>query len=496
MKTLLINPFLTVSKDNSSQPTQLLSLPYLASFLISRGYEVDILDIAGLGCDRITELNDKIRYGISANEIKERINRYSPDLVGITCPSTAQAPDMHELAGLIKSLNPDIKTVVGGAHPSSSYESVLNDKNIDIVVRGEGEYTILEIAKNLSDNRPLNNIMGTIIRNNSRLQINPPREYIEQLDSIPFPARQLLPIELYLKQYSKQKNYLMRERALTILSSRGCPGNCIYCSVKTVWGRRWRYRSARNVVDEIEHLIRDFSAGEIHFLDDSISVDKRRLIEICEEITRRKLDIKWTAPNGIAIWLMDKMLLKKMKQAGCYRLTFGLESGNKETLNFIGKNYDYKQAKEIIKFASKIGLWTSGTFIIGFPYELINSINDTIDFAINSYLDFAIFFIANPYPGTEMYDIFLQEGLLSEDENLIVNGTDTKYFTQRELVTIQARAFSRFLKSRILKPWRLLSKLRNLEDGRYMIKLFRNSSDIIFNTKNVEENGIAALWRK
>jgi magnesium-protoporphyrin IX monomethyl ester (oxidative) cyclase len=495
MKVLLLNPFLTLSKDDPSQPSPMLSLPYLAAYLEKYNYKVEILDIAALGYNKEMSIDDKIRYGLSESEIKNYINKSTPAIVGITSSSTAHANDVHELAKIVKSVSTEIKVIVGGAHPSSNPERVIKDRNIDIIVKGEGEETFLEIVRSLDRGKDIGDICGMIFRKNGKVIINPARQYIDNLDSIPFPARHLLPMDIYFKLYKNQTNYIMRNRAATMITSRGCPGNCIYCAVKTVWGRRWRGRSPKNVVDEIEELIKNYKVEEIHFLDDSISVNKKRLIEICDEIIKRRLDIKWTTPNGIAVWLLDKVLLKKMKQAGCYRLTFGLESGNKETLNFIGKRYDYDYAKEIIKYAHKLGLWTIGTFIIGFPYEDINSINDTINFAITSYLDFAVFYIANPFPGTKMYEYFKIEGLIPDDESLIIRGVDTKFFTQKELNEIQAQAFSKFLKSRIAKPWRIIPKLKSIEDVRYAVKLAKNLSKITFKSNRIEKEGIAALWR-
>lgn len=497
MKLLLINPFLTTEIDDSSQPTMLLSLPYLAAYLERHNFEVDILDIAGLGFDNISFVTEtRKRYGLSEEEIVSRIKGYMPELVGITACSTTHADDIHELARIVKSINPEIKIIVGGAHASSSPEAVIKDKNIDIVVIGEGEDTLLEIVQQYDRQRIFKNIPGTLIRDGENIIKNNPREYIKDLDEIPFPARHLLPMDNYLKILSKGINYTMRQRAASMITSRGCPGDCIYCAVKTVWGRKWRGRSPKNIVDEIEELIRKYKIKEIHFLDDSMSVDKKRLMEICDEIIKRRLDIKWATPNGIAIWLMDKLLIKKMEKAGCYRLTFGLESGNRETLNFIGKHYDYDYAKEIIRFANRLGIWTIGTFIIGFPYEKINSIEDTIDFAIDSGLDFAVFYTANPYPGTRLYEHFLKEGLITKEERLVNRGANTKYFTQKELENIQSQAFSKFLRSRIAKPWRLLNKIRSIEDIGYIIKLSKHFSRIIFNRTKIEKEGIAAFWKR
>ena len=494
-KILLINPFLTTLPDDPARPSPSLSLGYLAAY-IERYYDVRILDISTEGKNVAQQIGQKKRVGLTNGGIRKYLSEYRPDVVGITNPSTFHANDAFEVAKIVKETDRNILVVFGGAHASSDPESVLQNTEVDIVVIGEGEETLLEIVRRYENEERLDDIAGTCVRQGGSIKNNPPRKYIEHLDSIPFPARHLLPMDIYFETALKETNYAMRNKIATVITSRGCPGKCIYCAVKTVWGRRWRGRSPQNVVDEIEHLNRKYGVGEIHFLDDSISVNRDRLMGICDEIIRRKLDIKWTTPNGIAIWLLNEPLIKRMKEAGCYRLTFGLESGNSETLRYLGKRYDYDHAKKIIKYAHRIGLWTIGTFIIGFPDEKRDSMEDSINFALNSYLDFAVFYIANPFPGTEMYEIYKREGLLDGlTPDQIVRGTSTKHFTHDELMEIQGKAFSTFLRSRMLKPWRALSKIRTVEDARYTVKLATKFINMGFGQLKFSKRGIAALWK-
>lgn len=496
MKILLINPYLTTLLDDPANPSLSLSLGYLAAYL-EKYYEVRILDIASEGKNTKQQINGKLRVGLTEEEIKKYLSDYGPHIVGITNPSTLHAQDAYDIARIVKEYNNDTLVVLGGAHSSSNPELVISNKDVDLVVIGEGEETLLDIARAYASGKGIDSISGTHVRcADGKIRIQEPREYIKDLDTIPFPARHLLPMDIYFENLRNSTNYLMRKKAATMITSRGCPGKCIYCAVKTVWGRRWRSRSAQNVVNEIEQIMRDFGVGEIHFLDDSISVNKKRLMAICDEIIKRKLDIKWTTPNGVAVWLLDKPLVKRMKEAGCYRLTFGLESGNAETLAYLGKKYNYEYAKEIIKYAHRIGLWTIGTFIIGSPEEKMESIDDTINFAVSSYLDFAVFYIANPFPGTEMFEIYKKERLLDDislDE--IVRGVGTKHFTQEELAGIQGKAFSSFLKSRMLKPWRGLTKIRSLEDVKYTINLASRFVHMGIGSLQFSKRGIAALWK-
>lgn len=488
VEVLLINPFLTVAVDDPADISPPLGLAYLAAYIEKRGVKVALLDVAAEGIEQKKKINQKVRYGLSNQAIIKRIKNYSPQIVGIGCQSTLHAVEAQETACLVKKANPEILVVMGGAHPSVMFAELLQDKNIDLVIKGEGELTFWEIVRRFKQKKSLKKILGT---NN-----NPPRPRIKNLDVLPFPARHLLDMEVYFHQARQKTNYNFGRRVMTMVTSRGCPGECVYCSVRTIWGRVWRGRSAKNVVDEMAELIMVYGADEIHFLDDSIGVNQKRLTAICREIIRRKLKIKWTTPNGIAIWLLNKKLLKLMKQAGCYRLTFGLESGNPDILHdYIGKHYDFDQARELISFAAQIGLWTIGTFIIGFPNETRAQIEETINFAMAADLDFAVFYLANPFPGTAMYNDFSRQGLLASSHRDIIRGCRTKHFSHHELIELQAEAFKRFLKSRLRQPWRLTNKIRSFGDLFYTYNLSKNLTKMLINQTLIKTKGIAWLWR-
>jgi len=297
----------------------------------------------------------------------------------------------------------------------------------------------------------------------------------------------------------------MRYPSATLITSRGCPGKCVYCTVRAVWGRTWRGRSPRNVVDEIEELVKKYGVREIAPLDDSASVNKKRWNAICDELISRKLDIKWNTPNGIAHWTLDKPTIKKMYEAGCYRVTFGIESGNPETREFLGKPYSLSQAKELIEYANNIGMWTICTNIIGFPYERMGSMEDTIEFAKKCGTDFATFYLLIPQPTSDVYQYFRKENLLNFDrffEDLKINGdeferinyilnetgADTKYFKKEELREIQKKAYREFIIYRALSyffnPTRLVRKIRSKEDLFYLLRLLSYGVKIFLRTVN------------
>jgi magnesium-protoporphyrin IX monomethyl ester (oxidative) cyclase len=349
-----------------------------------------------------------------------------------------------------------------------------------VAVIGEGELTFLNIARNHS--KKLEGIKGIAFMKNGKMKMNSSSEYIQNLDEIPFPARHLLPMEKYLKH--PQNSFAnMRSPTTEIVTSRGCPFQCIFCSICTVWGRKWRARSAKNVVDELELLYKKYGIREFRFFDDNISWNKKRMMDICDEIIKRELDIKWDTPNGVAIATLDEEVLRKMKQAGYYRIVMGIESGSEKTLRFMRKPIVLEHAKKIIEICNKLGIWTWSTFVIGFPDEDMKEIQKTIDFAKKSGLNFATFYIAQPYPGTDMYKIYQEKGLLKEGikqgSSVVNTKYDTNFFTAKQLSEIQKKAYSDFIKHRMisyLNPIKFytefLNRIKSFEDIRFVFRMF------------------------
>ena len=495
MKILLIYPSVTIYGPGKIDPHPPLGLAYLAAYLIKQNkYEVKILDALALGKDSIIKTGKLTRVGLKDEQIEKMIKEFNPDVVGISIMFTAFAQDGLKTAKIVKKVNRKIITVLGGAHVSIDPKSIVNNSYVDFAVKGEGEITFHNLLQAIKNKKPLRNVTGIIYKSRNRILENKTTPFIDNLDKLPFPARNLLPMALY---DNPDDLFSMRHPATTMVTSRGCPGVCIYCSIHAIWGHTWRGRSAENVVDEIEYLVKDYGIKEIYFQDDSMSIDKKRLMQICDLIISRNIDIKWSTPNGIAHWTLDKSLLKKMKQAGCYRVTFGIESGNPEIRRWVGKPFSLRQARELTKYANKIGLWTVATNIIGFPYETRQQIEDTINFAIDSDVDFALFFRLGPRPGTLVYEIFKKEGWLPKDQRLLFSESvscRTKFFQKKELYSIQSQAYRKFLKYRVISffnPLRLLRKIHSIEDIKYISKLFVGGGRMVLNLL-VEEKGVTS----
>lgn len=488
-KVLLIYPFFTVSASDYPTPDPPLGLGYLAATLEKNQYPVKILDALALGIGQTRKAGGNLlKVGLSEKEIKKIVVDYNPAVVGISCAFTIHAPNSHEIAAIIKEVNKNIIVVFGGAHATACAPLVLKDKNVDAVVMGEGELTMLELVDRIENSDDLADVGGTCQRKKGKVIVNPRRDYIANLDDLPDVAWHLLPMEKYLIRKAMTREFSMRSPRINIITSRGCPGNCVFCSIHTIWGHRWRPRSPERVVEEMEYLVKKYGVREFYVLDDNVSIQKERLMRICDLICQKKLDISWAAPNGVALWTLDREILKKMKKSGFYRITFGIESGCQRTLRFIRKPMVLGKAKQMIALSNSLGLWTHSTFIIGFPEETREEIEETIKWTIESDLDFVSYYIATPYPGTDLREAFIQNGLLRKDEeekmhysSISVSGYNTLHFTKKDLNLLRDKAYSRFFISRLWRYFnpfysvpRLSKRIKSKEDFFYFLKLLDN----------------------
>lgn len=505
MDILLFNPYYSqlIKYYSFYRPTPPIGLLYIGSYLKKYGMDCRIYELGIFDAKDAIKIGKRARFGLSDEEIVEIIKKEKPKIAGITSMYSVYYRDVVEIANTIKKIDSNISIVIGGNHASSYWRYILKNKSIDFVVIGEGEEAFLELSRKLLSKESIEDVYGIAYRQrNGNIVKTNPRELIKDLDEIPFPALDLIDYKRYLGEGNP---YSMRPPSAGIVSSRGCPGNCVFCTIKAVWGRRWRGRSSKNVVDEIEFLRQEYNVKEFSFLDDSASVNRKRWEGICDEIIKRRLNIKWTTPNGIAHWTLTKDILKKMNKSGCYRITFGIESGHPQTRKFLGKPYSLKQAKELIQYANRIGMWTMCTNIIGFPYENLASINQTIDFAKRCGTDFACFYLLIPQPTSDVYRYFEKEGLLNFDSffesdgfneeefekiNYILNetGCDTIYFKKEELNRLQKKAYRSFIIYRamtyLFNPLKLVKKIHSTEDFKYILRMLNKGFLIFFRTFN------------
>ncbi len=389
--------------------------------VLEKNHIVSIIDSPTEGWENLLELDEtKYRVGLSAETIAERVAKWNPEVVGLEIPFSGWSRTAFEVAATAKKVNPNIKVVLFGLHPSSRPEDCLQNENVDFVVIGEPENTMSELVDALAEEkRDFKVIDGLGFREKGKPILTKKRAVIEDLDSLPFPARHLLPMNVYAQ--AVRQNPLRGEihKPYTIvITSRGCPYNCVFCSNCIVWGKKWRPRSPKNVVDEIEQVIKTFGIAQIDFSDDNMTLDKERMIQICDLIVERSLKFEWFTPNGIRADTLDESLLRKMKAAGCKKIRIAPESGVQRIVNdVIKKNLDLKTVEQAVVLCKKVGIKVGCFFVIGLIGETKADIEETINFAYKLKglgADTFIFSIAMPLYGTAFYEQAKQKGFLRE----------------------------------------------------------------------------------
>jgi len=492
VRVLLIQPPFLNATSSKVFPSP--SHACLAAVLLPLpGVEVKVFD--GL-LDRLYEDQDA---DAARRHLQNTIHDFQPDLIGVTHTFTWHRNDMAWTAKAIREVS-DRPVVMGGNHATVSYEDVLARGEADVVVLGEGEHTLVELVQRMAAGEGLTDVAGTAGCHNGNLYTNPPRPLIDDLDTLPMPAWDVFPMEKYFSFNSPALN--MRRPKTIMLTSRGCMGSCVYCAAHNIWGRRrWRGRSAEKVLDEIEFLYHEYGVREIDFEDDNLAADAERLAAICQMILDRKLDFRWKAPGGIGHWTIDLELLKLMRASGCYRLTFGIESASPKNRRWLGKNWDLKQAGQIIDAAHDMGMWVNATFIIGTPVETREDIAETVEWYKRSNIDFMSFGPPLPLPGTPMHKMYerlgYEVGLDALDE--YTRGPHaTEHFTKEEITRIHEdikRMAMRRLLTRFLNPRTLLKKINSVEDARYVFGLMRFYANLVLHRRSVQELSIKQAKR-
>jgi anaerobic magnesium-protoporphyrin IX monomethyl ester cyclase len=418
MKVLLINPPQTFY-PGSEQPAGNLpiGLMYIAAVLQKAEVEVKILD--AFMAANFQKNGDAISVGMPFEQIKQEISVRKPDIVGISGPFTCQIENSIKVSNLVKEVNPNICTVTGGPHVTLVPKELLKEaKNVDIAVTGEGEYTMLDIVQVFEGKKQLSEVQGIAYRQNGKFAVNMPRPFIGNLDELPYPAYDLVDMEQYLSP--KKIGYRsFRDRAISMITSRGCPFNCCFCAVHLHMGRGFRAHSAEYVLKHIEYVVDKFDVKNIFFEDDNLTLDLARFEAICDGLIAGKVKIGWETPNGVRADCLNLNLLKKMKKSGCQSVFVGVESGDQQILdNVICKSLDLNRVVEFAKDAKTIGLKTGAFYIIGFPGETKENMQKTVDFALRLKRDYDVgmhLFMATPSYGTKLYDECKAKGYIQQD---------------------------------------------------------------------------------
>ncbi len=419
MKILLINPPQTFYAGSEPPAGNLpLGLMYIAAVLRKAGYAVEILDAFFLGAD-YSEGEEVITVGLSSEQIKQEIQKRKPDMVGVAGPFTCQVGHAIEVCKTAKEADPSILVVVGGPHVTLVSKEFLSENLcVDVVVTGEGEYTMLEIAKRYEEKKDFNGVLGVAYRDGDEVVVNPPRPFISNLDELPYPAYDLVDMEQYLGP-SKIGYRSFQDRAVSMVTSRGCPFNCCFCAVHLHMGHKFRAHSAKYVLDHIQYVVEKYKVRNIFFEDDNLTLDLKRFEAICDGLIERRLHIGWETPNGVRADCLTIELLKKMKQSGVKSIFVGVESGDQQILdNVICKSLNLDRVVEFAKNSHELGLKTGAFYIIGFPGETKENMQRTVDFALMLKRKYDVgmhLFAATPSYGTRLYEECKAKGYLPAD---------------------------------------------------------------------------------
>lgn len=430
-KTVFVYP----SKTRHASPP--LGIAYIASYLRNNGHDVEIIDFNVVRDD---------------DEFKKIISRKSPDLVGLSMQTNAMS-QTYKLIKVIKDVTPGALVVLGGPHPTVMPELTLQDSLADFIVMGEGEETFLDIANSIRDGeiRSPEKIRGVWFRKGSKISQTPPRPFIEDLDEIPFPARDLLPVkEFYLKQVPPTPLIMPIQH---IICHRGCPFNCIFCqpTSRKMFGIRVRRRSPANICDEAESVIREYKLKSVYFSADTLTADEKWIKDFCREYKNRD-DIPWIATTRVDT--VNRSILTEMKRSGCYFIAFGVESGSEKILRFLRKGIDKKQVKKAIDLCSEIGIMTQSNIMIGNPGETSETLEATYDFIGELSTDIVAPFITNPIVGTDLYDYVIENDmLLSQSFDQMSRHTPgnikLESLTQKQLYAFRERLIMQMLSVRM-----------------------------------------------
>jgi anaerobic magnesium-protoporphyrin IX monomethyl ester cyclase len=438
MKILLIQPNCAEGADKEYQSLQFpLNLGYIASSLIQAGNNVKMIDL---------NVSPK-------SELSRVIKEFRPQIIGITA-MTSTIINAKEIIMELKAIDSKIITVLGGVHASAlPIETMKYIKDLDFLVYGEGEKTIVDLIKAIELKKSFSLIRGIVYKSNNKIIKNPQRSLIENLDTIPYPARDLLPMHLYSKQHVSRGFSRKDMNIIEIMTSRGCPNSCIFCAGHINYGFRVRFRSFENIIGEISECIKKYSITHISIEDDTFTLNRELVIKLCHFLKRNNLT--WNC--NARVNTVDYELLKLMSFSGCKKITFGIESGNSEILKKIKKGITINQAITAVKSAKKAGIrYVECDFILGSHVdETIDTITDSVKLIYKLMPDFLVVSILCPYPGTEIYDIMIKNNLMdkSPDWSQFTLFGDLKrykmlkYLDSKQLSLIQKKILKKYYSS-------------------------------------------------
>lgn len=452
---LMAPPAVTPKKARDINPLPPMGLGYLAAVVENLGIEVRILDCLVHGWDHEEEVDDKtVRVGMADKEIGYYIQNFNPDLVGVNCQFSRQYKIYHEMFSLIKNVNPKSITVGGGAHVTVCPEEVLNDPCCDFIIKGEAENSFKELTLAIIKGGKVSSIDGLGWKKNGKITINEKRKWITDLDSIPFPAYHLMELEKY---FGSEMSHGLRhkKRFCPVITSRGCPAKCTFCTARRVWGERYRMRSVGNILEEMRLLKGLYGIEEILFEDDNVTANPKRAKELFAGMIEGDFNFIWDTPNGVGVWSVDEEMLELMQKSGCINLNFPVESGSQWVLDkIIRKPLKLDKVKKLVEHCKKIRLGYSMFLVIGMPGETIADMWQSFRFAADCGCYMPHISVATPYPGSQLFVDCQENGYFSKEfslDDLYIRSfvIRTKDWSERDLQRTLFKG-NLFLKCRML----------------------------------------------
>jgi anaerobic magnesium-protoporphyrin IX monomethyl ester cyclase len=437
-----------------------LGLLYVSAFVKKfSAHQVQVLDAQSQDASLEELAPHDFRMGMSDVALRRRVRDLAPDVVGISALFEMQEREVVEVARLVKEVSPAALVVVGGLDAGIRHASYLASGVIDVVVRGDGEETFLDLLDHVERGASLDDIPGTCVRDaNGKARMNAVRVPRVPFDAHPYPDRDALPRALYDGRRAQRASFpFSRGRpAVLIQGSRGCKLRCAFCDIVAVQDQLVAH-SPEYVVDEIQHVVERYGAREVVFVDDNFMLDQRWARRVFELVAERGLDVSLDVMAGVSVWTLSKSMIDAMIRAGVYRVCLPVESGNPSTIAFIKKPVNLAKAVEMIDYCNRSGLYTFANLIVGFPDETRADIQRTVDWGHASGLDAVHYFIATPLPGSRMYPIYEQHGWIEHGARGAVTWR-TAHFTRDELEAIARDASRAQMRQRV----RFLARPRNV----------------------------------
>lgn len=442
MKILLVQPLFLERHISSLEKYAPMGSIALTGYIKEHNKNIDI-EIYDTNVEKDSSIEKTIDF----------ILKHNPQILGLTSMTTNIKAAL-KIAKAIKTIKPSIITVIGGIHPTVAPEHVLSNKAVDFIVMGEGEITFSEFLKNINNPRNYKKIDGLGYKENGKIMLNKRRELIKNLDELPIPAYDLLKIEKYRSPYGSRSPFI------SMIRSRGCPFQCIFCGVQNMFGRIYRSQSPERTIKEIDYLINKFNIKEISFKDSEFTLNQKNTAEFCDLLSKKNYDLIWSCTARVDCGSLE--LYKKMKKAGCTTITFGMESGDQNILNILKKDITIEQINQAVKEAKKAGLKVSAGFIIGSPQETKETIMKSIKLSKKLNPDYVAFCFATPFPKTELREMAIKNNWLINPDStavaymeLIMNATN---LSNEELKKYMKKAYRSFY----FRPLYILKRLTML----------------------------------